>query len=398
METSWPGWRGSNRDGVVARLPTRLPKEPKIVWSKPLTGRALAGLAATDRYLVVADRDASDTADVFRCLDSHTGRQLWKLEYATSGTIKDYGNSPRATPLIDHGRVYVLGGLGNLHCVGLADGKTVWSKHLARHVGATVPTWGYCSSPLAVDGKLIVNPGAKGASLVALDCVSGKEVWRCPGLPPAYASFIVGTFGGVRQIVGYDEKSLGGWNPATGKRLWTLVPPASGDFNVPTPIDAGGKLILASENNGTRLCEFDVDGSIKVKPAATNKDLAPDSSTPVLVGGRVFGCGASLYCLHAGPMLKTVWIGEDEAFNNYASLIASPDRVLVVSNRGELLLIDATADKFKIISRLRVFPEDAEMFSHPALVGRRFFLRDTSTVLCLDLSEPPSAEAGDTNR
>ncbi|MCU0874776.1 MAG: PQQ-binding-like beta-propeller repeat protein, partial [Pirellulaceae bacterium] len=345
-EGAWPGWRGHNRDGVVARLPARLPQQPKVLWSMPLTGRGLAGVAATERCVIVADRDATDTGDVFRCLDARTGQAMWTLEYATSGRIKDYGNSPRATPLIDQGKVYVLGGLGDLHCLTLADGKAVWSKHLARDFGAAVPTWGYCSSPLAVDGKLIVNPGAKSASLVALDLASGKEVWRCPGLPAAYASFIVGTFGGVRQIVGYDQKSLGGWEPATGKRLWTLVPPASGDFNVPTPIDAGGKLVLASENNGTRTYDFERGGSILVKPIATNEDLSPDSSTPVLAGGRLFGCWYSLHCLQADSTLKTLWTGDDDAFGNYASLIASPERVLIVSNRGELLLVDATAEEF----------------------------------------------------
>jgi len=370
----------------VARLPARLPQQPKVLWSTPLTGRGLAGVAATEHCVIVADRDAADTGDVFRCLDARTGQAMWTLEYGTSGRIKDYGNSPRATPLIDQGRVYALGGLGDLHCVTLADGKPVWSRHLAREFGAAVPTWGYCSSPLAVDGKLIVNPGAKSASLVALDLASGKEVWRCPGLPAAYASFIAGTFGGVRQIVGYDEKSLGGWEPATGKRLWTLVPPVSGDFNVPTPIDAGGKLVLASENNGTRIYDFERSGSIRGKPIATNEDLSPDSSTPVLVGGRLFGCWYSLYCLQADSTLKTHWTGEDDAFGHYASLIASADRVLVVSNRGELLLVDATGGEFKILSRHKVLGEDAEVLSHPALVGSRLFLRDTSKVVCLELS------------
>lgn len=364
-----------------------MPKRPKIVWSRELTGRGLAGIAATQQHVIVADRDTADQCDVFRCLDAGTGRELWKLPYATSGNIKDYGNVPRATPLIHQGRVYTLGGLGDLHCVNLADGKIVWSKHLARDFHARVPTWGYCASPLVVDEKLIVNPGAKEASLVALDCRSGVEVWRTPGLPPAYASFIVGTFGGLRQIVGYDEKSLGGWNPQSGQRIWTLVPPVPGDFNVPTPIDADGRLLLASENNGTRLYDFAADGRIQPQPTAVNPDLAPDSSTPVLLGGKVFGCWNSLYCLDAGANLKTLWTGDDDVFANYAALIAAPGRLLVATHAGELLLIDAAAAKFTILSRLRIFADDAEVLSHPALVGSRLYLRDMGKIVCVDLSE-----------
>ena len=368
------------------RLPARLPGRLKVIWSKPLNSRGLAGIAATSKYVLVADRTATDSGDLFRCLDAATGSNVWELTYPTTGAAKDYGNVPRATPLILGDKVFTLGCLGDLNCVNLASGNVRWSKHLVRDFAARVPTWGYCSSPLAVDGKLIVNPGAKNAAVVALDCGTGKEVWRCAGLPPAYASFIVGAFGGVRQIVGYDEKSLGGWDPATGRRLWTLVPPLQGDFNVPSPINAGGKLIVATENNGTRLYDFAADGHIKPTPAASNGDLVPDMCTPVLAGGKLFGCCGSLYCLDAARRLAVRWNGEDDALAGYASVIAAKDRVLVATNHGELLLVDAAAGKFTILSRLRVFPEDCEVLSHPAIVGNRIYLRDMAKIVCVDLS------------
>jgi outer membrane protein assembly factor BamB len=357
----------------------------KVVWSKALNSRGLAGIAATRKHVLVADRTASDSGDLFRCLDAATGEDLWQLEYATTGTTKDYGNVPRATPLIRGDKVFTLGCLGNLHCLDLSSGKVVWAKHLARDFGARVPTWGYCSSPLAVDGNLIVNPGAKKAAVVAIDCETGKVIWQSIGLPPAYGSFVVGTFGGVRQIVGYDEKSLGGWDPATGKRLWTMVPPLHGDFNVPTPIDADGKLVMATENNGTRLYDFDGNGVIKTVPVASNSDLVPDSSTPVLVGDKLFGCSGSLYCLDISKRLAARWNGEDDALAGYACAIASDRRVLVVTNHGELLLVDAEADRFTIVSRLRVFPADSEVLSHPAIVGNRIYLRDMTRIVCVDL-------------
>jgi outer membrane protein assembly factor BamB len=359
----------------------------KVIWSKPLNSRGLAGIAATHRYVIVGDRTATDTGDLFRCLDAATGNELWRFTYPTTGAAKDYGNVPRATPQILGGKVFTLGCLGDLNCVDLASGKVRWSKNFVRDFAAHVPTWGYCSSPLAVDGKLIVNPGAKRAAIVALDLDSGNEVWRCAGLPPGYASFIVGSFGGVRQIVGYDEKSLGGWDPSTGKRLWTLVPPSPGDFNVPSPIDAGGKLIVATENNGARLYDFDRDGHIKKTPAASNSDLVPDKSTPVLVGSRLFGCSDSLFCLDAGKKLSAHWTGEDDALAGYATTIADEYRVLVATNHGELLLVDATADTFKVVSRLRVFPTDSEVISQPAIVGTRVYLRDMAKIVCADLSD-----------
>jgi outer membrane protein assembly factor BamB len=243
-----------------------------------------------------------------------------------------------------------------------------------------------CSSPLLVDDKLIVNPGAKDASLVALDRLNGKLLWRTPGAPVAYASFVLGRFGGKRQIVGYDSLSLGGWDPETGKRLWILVPPSSGDFNVPTPIALEGKLLVATENNGTRLYDFDREGKIIPQPLATFADLAPDSSSPVVVNGRVFGCRGELFCLEAAD-LKHLWSGMDKAFGEHVSLIGSRDRILIISARGELLLVSAGGKQFELISRLQIFDERSEVLSHPALVGNRLYLRDSTSVCCVLLDD-----------
>ena len=378
---SWPGWRGANRDALVARLPKQLPAEAKFLWKQSLTGGGLAGVAATEMEVIVADRDSFDQNDIFRCLDATTGIERWKLEYTAPGKL-DYGNSPRATPLIDKGKVYLLGAFGDLHCVDLADGAVVWKKNIVREYDAKLVTWGMCSSPLLVDGRLIVNPGAPKASLVALDAATGKELWRCPGPRAAYASFIVGVFGGMRQIVGYDAESLGGWNIENGNRVWTLIPPNRGDFNTPTPIAVDGRLLVSSESNGTRLYDFDDCGVICQTPVAEQSDLAPDSSTPVVFDGRVFGCHGELFCLDAAS-LKTLWTSDDKAFGDYVSLIAGSDRVLAATVRGELLLLGAKGDRFELISRLQVF--DGEMYSHPALVGNRLYLRGADSVRCLIL-------------
>jgi len=383
----WPGWRGPNRDGISPLLPKSLPKKPKFVWRKRMTGEALSGIAVAGRHVIVADRDPNDASDIFRCLDASTGKELWKLQYAAAGDM-DYGNSPRATPLIHDGRVYLLGAFGDLHCLRLADGRIEWKTNLVRQFSAKSLTWGMCSSPLIVDDKLIVNPGAKEASLAALDRITGKVVWQSPGLAGAYSSFIVGTFGGVRQIVGYDAVSLGGWDVESGRRLWKLFPDLEGDFNVPTPVQVGGRLLVTTENNGTRLYNFDKSGNLIPKPVALNEDLAPDTSTPVVIGEKVFGGWVDLFCLDLNDGLKPVWTAEDEVFEDYVSLIGNRDRVLITTTEGELLLIDATGESYKLISRLRVFDGKTEVLSHPALVGTRLFIRDSNEICCLDLQEP----------
>src|SRR5262249_10129818 len=147
---------------------------------------------------------------------------------------------------------------------------------------ARLPTWGMCSPPLVVDDLLIVNPGGTNASIAALDLATGRTRWASRGLPPAYSPFICAEFGGRRQIVVYDQHSLGGWDVKTGERLWRLDPPVEGDFNVPTPIAVDDGLIVSTENNGTRLYRFDELGRIQKAPAAEFAELSPTTSSPVV--------------------------------------------------------------------------------------------------------------------
>jgi outer membrane protein assembly factor BamB len=381
----WPDWRGPARDGLVPRLPTRLPTTAKFVWKKAAMTGGLAGLSVSDGRLILAERDFGDEHDVYRCLNSDDGELLWRVEFPARGTL-DYGQFPRATPVIHGGRAYLLGAFGELRCVDVADGKVLWRRHLIREFDAELPTWGMSATPLVVDDLLIVNPGGKNAALAALDLATGQSRWTTPGQPAAYASFICGEFGGRRQIVGYDQFSLGGWDAKTGERLWQLVPPTEGDFNVPTPIAVDGGLIVSTENNGTRLYCFDDAGRIIPKPAAEFADLSPDTATPVVTGGRLFGAHLGLRCLDVRNGLKPVWHWDDGKLGDYATLIADAERVLGLSVHGELLLLDAKASECVILSRLKVFEDDVEVYSHPALVGARLYVRGGSSVVCLDLS------------
>jgi len=213
-------------------------------------------------------------------------------------------------------------------------------------------------------------------------------VWKSPGETAAYSSFIVGTFGGKRQIVGCDAKSIGGWDPDTGKRLWSLVPPAEGDFNVPTLISADGRLIACSENNATRLYGFKPDGTIDPAPIAVNKDVAPDSHSPVLYENMLFSVwDQTLFCLEAAN-LKPLWSWKDKALKDYVSVIAGNQRLLVTTLRGELILLDVNRQACNVISRLYPFTaKETEVYSHPALTRGRLFVRGAGEVICLSLDE-----------
>lgn len=376
----WPGWRGRNRDARVERLPDTLPDEPIVMWKRPLFNEGLGGVAVADGLVLVGDRDTEDRHDVFHALDAASGERLWTLQYSAEGRL-DYGNSPRATPLVDAGRGYVLGAFGHLHCVSLADGRVIWERHLRRDFAATSElVWGVCSSPLIVDGRLIVNPGGPEASVVALDPATGDVLWKTPGAAAAFSSFVVGTFGGRRQVVGFDAESLGAWDVASGMRLWTLAPKVPGDFNVPTPLVLDDGVVAATENNGI----WFVDG--RGRRGASSAGLAPDMHTPVVCGDRIVGIvKGKVHCLSASD-LTAVWTKFDRSLTGHVSLAASAERVLAFTEKGELVLLDPHGDGLKILARLQLLPPGQSTFAHPAVVGHRIFIRGPRRLTCLALT------------
>jgi outer membrane protein assembly factor BamB len=379
---SWPGWRGPNRDGRVPWLPDLLGFESNVLWEIPIAHAGLGGIAATERYVVFGDRDIDDFNDVFRCLDAASGETIWEVERLAIAAL-DYGNTPRGTPLISGDYVFCVGAHGHLLCIRLADGVVVWEKNFRDDFPLKVELpWGYCGSPLLVEDKLIVAPGALDASLIALDRATGEIIWKSPGGPPSYGSLNVGVLGGVQQVVGHDATTLGGWDVKSGERLWKMSPDNDGDFNVPTPIIDRGTLIVVTENNGARRFQFDQSGRIIDRPIAVNPKLRAEMSTPVLVGERLFCVDNYLYCLEVDT-LDEQWRLRDRALGDYGAIIASEQRLLVIA-KGELLLLGTDGDQ-QILGRQRVFDEKVNLYSHPAIVGNKLYVRGESRLKCLGL-------------
>ncbi len=379
----WPGWRGPERNGQVAWLPETLPTHKALRWRGTLFGEGVGGVAVADGVVVVGDRDLADEQDVFHAFDASTGERLWMFDYPAAGRL-DYGNSPRATPLLYAGYAYLLGAFGQLHCCHLRTGEVVWKRHIREEFGATDElVWGVASSPLIVEGRLIINPGGPKAAVVALDPGTGRTLWQTTGQPAAFASFVYGKLQGRRQLVGFDKVSCGGWDPVNGQRIWTYTAKVPGDFNVPTPLLLAEGVLLASENNGLGLLGF-ADPTPVV--AASFTQLKPDMHTPIATAGRIFAVHEGrIVCLEERS-LRLLWSAFDRSLKGHVSMVAAKDRVLLQTQQGELLIIDAQADELKILSRSHAFRREVSTYAHPAVAGDAIFVRGPSKLVCLPLS------------
>jgi ABC-type phosphate/phosphonate transport system substrate-binding protein/outer membrane protein assembly factor BamB len=402
---SWTDFRGPHRAALVPALPASL-DGMRTLWTAPLEGRGLGGMAVTSRWVVVTDRLEEARRDYLKLLDIHTGKLRFTGELVEpTGNLNaknlDYGNSVRTTPLVQNGTVYLLDALGALYrwplpvsdvfaptaCItGKSTGMLVDDFELVK--------WGVSSTPLLAgnangEPRLICNICSASHTLLALDPGSFAVQWTGAGRSTGYASCIAGRWGGRQQVIGYDSCSLGGWDLETGQRIWSVSPAVEGDYNVPTPVAIDDQRILViSESNGTRVYAFDEHGVLRQDPVAVNLDVVNDTVTPVFVAGKVYCTSKGTLCqLDVEQGLRKCWTMADDVFSEHVCLLADTQglRLLVTTFGGELLLFNIEGPEPRLIGRCAAFAagEREEIYSHPSLVGNRLYLRGLRSVRCL---------------
>ena len=186
----WNQWRGPNRDGKSPEsgLLAAWPKSgPERTWMIESLGAGYSSLAVANGTLFT--QGAKDGKQFLIALDAETGEIKWEIEHGKPFSNRR-GDGPRGTPTVDGGRVYALGGDGNLISADAATGAKIWERHLLKTYRGRNINWGMSESPLIDGGQLIVNAGGPGASIVALDKATGKELWKTQSDEAGYSSAV----------------------------------------------------------------------------------------------------------------------------------------------------------------------------------------------------------------
>lgn len=224
VTSDWPCFLGPHHNGVCdeTKLLKALPKEgPRLLWSMTRGTGYCSPAVANDR-LVYLHRDGDD--EIVECLQAESGVRLWNKRFPSSYADRyGYNNGPRATPIIDHDRIYTFSVQGVLRCLKLADGATVWERDLAGDYKVVQNFFGVGSSPLLNGELLIVNIGAPGGpGVVGIERTSGKTVWTCDDQwGPSYASPVPAVIHGKPRVLVFAG---GESRPPTGGLLSSIPP------------------------------------------------------------------------------------------------------------------------------------------------------------------------------
>lgn len=385
----WPQWRGPKRDGAVAARFSEWPKALKEQW-KVTVGVGHASPVVADGKIYVFARQGEE--ETLLSLDAATGKELWKssqpISYKMHEAATGHGKGPKSTPVVSNGSVFTLGISGVLSAHEARTGKVKWRHDFSKQYPNTSPLFGTAMSPIVDHGLLIAHVGGpdKGA-LTAFDFETGAVKWSNDMDGPAYASPILVTLAGVRQLVTFMQKDFVGVDAATGKLLWKLPAKTQYDENVVTAISYKDMLIFSREGQGLSAIRLAKQGGeIVPQEVWNNKENTLYMSTPVLQGNTLFGFSilkkGQFFALDADTG-KTIWQGPGRMGENAAILNAGGSAFLALTNEGNLIVLPVNAKEYAPTVQYTVAATPT--WAHPVVSGNRILIKDETTLRSLAL-------------
>ena len=377
-------WRGSNRDGIYNE--TGLLKKwpdagPKLLWHFDELGDGHTSAAVTSTGVYTTGM--IDGKGFIFSFDL-TGKLLWKEEYGKEWA--ESHNGVRSTPLVVKDKLYIFSAYGQLLCLNCSTGQTVWSLDLDKEYGAKNIEWGLTENLLFDGNVLYCTPGGNKASMVALDINTGKLIWKSKGNDEtsAYASPIVINHKNKKIIVTMMEKSICGFDAATGNLLWKFEHINKTNVHPNTPIYIDGYLYCTTGyGKGGVMLQLSDDGSSVTEKWKNIYD--PKMGGVVVLDGRIYGTGdrnRKFFCLD--------WKTGSEIFTISdlapANIIANSGLLYIYSESGKVSLAEPKADGINIISSFPVPFGTNPHWAHLVIKDKKLYVRHGTSLMVYDIA------------
>jgi outer membrane protein assembly factor BamB len=373
----WTSFRGPGSAGrydemaVVDDWPA---EGPPLLWKQPI-GEGWSSFAVADGVAFTIERRRD--LEVVAAYDVDDGRELWTVSWRSrfSAHPAGGGDGPRATPSWDEGRVYALGAAGDLVALDAGTGKQLWCRDILKENGARNIDWGVAASPVIVGDLVVTVPGgADGRSVVAYDKVDGEPRWHALSDSASYTTPIAVTLAGRPQLLVVSATRVVGLDPADGALLWEHPWPTDMGINVAQPIvvDDHRFMLSAGYGHGAMLVEVARDGdTFAARPVWETNRLKNKLSSSVYHDGHVYGLDDGiLACLDA----ETGELRWKNGRYGHGQLLLAQGRLIVLTESGELALVEAEPDQF--VERARFTAIEGRTWNNAALASGILLVRN----------------------
>jgi outer membrane protein assembly factor BamB len=367
---------------------------PRLVWKQPI-GAGWSTFAVVNGFAVTLEQRGSE--ELVTCYEVATGKLRWKhTEHGRHETVLG-GVGPRSTPTIHQGNVYVTTVYGKLLCLEGATGKPRWSVDLIKQFGTDLTTdtseiaWGRSGSPLIVDDLVVVPAGGRpdsAVSLAAFRQADGELVWKAGSSQISYASPVLATLLGVRQILSVNEGDVTSHDPTTGKVLWKAPWPgdSSGSATVSQPHPLGDDHVLLSKGYsvGVRILRLARNDNV------WNADIAWESqrflrtkyTNVAIKDGFAYGLNDGLLECVDLKHEKPAWRGK--RFGHGQVLLVGDSLLVMTENTGEVILVDASPEKYRELGRFTALT--GQTWNNLCLSGKYLLVRNSEEAACYKLA------------
>ncbi len=371
-KTSWPGWRGPNRNGTSDETGWTWSWPaggPKIAW-RASVGKGFSSLAVGGGRVYTLG-NTSDTDSVF-CLDAASGKVIWKHSYPCPLDPLAYEGGPNATPLVEGDRVYTLSRSGHCFCLNAASGAVVWSKKFEPSPKKKADYrvfWGFSGSPLLVGEKLILAVGTAG---VALDKTTGRILWDNGPGRPGYSSPVPYLQDGRPAFTLLSGHEVVGVQTESGKVLWKIPWKTTWDQNAADAIVRNGKLFVSS-GHGVGCAQFDLAPG-GPRELWRHQHMKNFLSSSVLWDDFLYGFDDTQVTCLAWKTGKVRWSVPGPG--GYGTVIVVAGKLVVLSERGELVIAEATPKAYKPLAQAKIL--SGRCWTAPAFAAGRLYARNAA--------------------
>ncbi len=396
---------------------------PQQLWRREI-GAGWSAFAIAGNYAVTQEQRGAN--ELVTCYRLQTGEPVWThadaARFDPPGAIGGLGDvGPRATPTILGDRIFTQGGTGIVNCLDARTGRLLWSHDTAAETGATVIVWGKAGSPLVVDDTVVISVGAPtgawesapsadgepasagensphpneyNSSLVAYDINTGAVRWAAGDRQASYASPVVATLAGERQIIVVNEGWVTSHRAADGKILWEYAWSKEGDTDAscaqPVPLDGDRLFLSKGYGVGASLLAIKRDPAGNLSPAPLwdppiKRVMKTKLGNVVVRDGFIYGLDdVLLECieLETGALQ---WKKRRWPEFGHGQIVLIGNVILVLSETGELALVEANPHQCRELAHIQSLDDANVTWNNPAFAPPYLLVRNAHEAACYRL-------------
>jgi len=389
--SSWPQFRGPNSDGTW-RGTTAFSTDPEFHlvqrWQVPI-GSGYSGVAIADGKAFTLFSDG--TNDVAAAFDTKTGKELWR--YTIEETYKGHDGShdgPISTPAIANGTFFGLSASGRFVAVDADNGHEKWSVDLKKEFTSKPPYYGYATSPTVVDGVVVLEVGGEKSAVAGFDPLTGKRLWSFGEDGVSYQSPTVVDMQGVGSaVIAATDKTLIAITPRNGHELWSYEHGGEGAQGsaTMTPVAAGGhRFFLASKDNESTVVELTPgDGKVESKTLWSNRSIRKSYTVPVYYDGHIYGVSTRFLTCVDAETGKADWRSRQPG-DGFLALVDG--HLVITTKEGGLYIARATPKGYE--ERAGMSIGNDLIWAPPAFDGRSIYVRSLGALTRVDVRPGPA--------